>query len=134
MFSLLFSTAFVNADHELHNVSGIILSPYCELDIPYNWVEDRESIQVFVLQNFLWKLLSVEQLWGRFRWCIEYISWSYSPKSSDKSTSITNKADTTFWPNLNNQKIGMFWLKAWVIPFRKVRCFRLFWTLKNYVF
>ncbi|CAH3040858.1 unnamed protein product [Porites lobata] len=27
---------FVNADHELHNVSGIILSPYCELDLPDN--------------------------------------------------------------------------------------------------
>ena len=70
----------------LHNVSDIILSPYCELDLPDNWVEDRESSQVFILQNFLWRLPSVEQLWERFQWCTEYISWSYSLKSSDKST------------------------------------------------
>ena len=58
-FLLLFSAAFVNADHELHNVSG---------HLSVNWIcliteMKRENPAKYLFYGILlWKLPSVEQL------------------------------------------------------------------------
>ena len=83
-FLLLFSAAFVNADHELHNVSGHLFVNWSYLIIEMKTVRQSENQAKCLLYGILlWKPAVRRE---GFRWCTENISWPYSLKSSDRST------------------------------------------------
>ena len=83
-FLLFFSAVFVNAGHELHNVSGHLSVNWSYLIIEMKTVRQSENQAKCLLYGILLWKSAVRR--GGFRWCTEYISWPYSLKSSDRST------------------------------------------------
>ena len=71
-FLLLFSTAFVNAGHELHNVSGHLSVNWSYLIIEMK----RENPAKYLFYGMEATFCRAAVRRGGFRWCTEYISWS----------------------------------------------------------
>ena len=78
-FLLLFSAAFVNADHELHNVSGHVSVNWSYLIIEMKTI--RESGQVSIIWNSF-----VEISCQKRRFSLVYRVYFLAMKSSDRST------------------------------------------------